>query len=149
MNPLLEHLQPYPFERLSALKAGIPAAADYPSVMLSIGEPKHPPPDFVLQLLGDDDDQVRRRACEALLRAAEAGRLCEACPPGQDGDGFLASASEPTHPYPSPGVFASGRRPGATDGFDLPPPAFRRFFPLSRLAACPGCFMMLSIRAWV
>lgn len=53
MNPLLEHLQPYPFERLSALKAGIPAAADYPSVMLSIGEPKHPPPDFVLQLLGD------------------------------------------------------------------------------------------------
>lgn len=53
MNPLLGHLQPYPFERLSALKAGITPAAGYPSVMLSIGEPKHPPPDFVLQQLTD------------------------------------------------------------------------------------------------
>jgi N-succinyldiaminopimelate aminotransferase len=51
MNPLLHDLQPYPFERLNALKAGITPSADYPSVMLSIGEPKHPPPEFVLQRL--------------------------------------------------------------------------------------------------
>jgi N-succinyldiaminopimelate aminotransferase len=53
MNPQLEHLQPYPFERLNALKSGITPPAGYPSVMLSIGEPKHPPPDFVLAQLTD------------------------------------------------------------------------------------------------
>jgi N-succinyldiaminopimelate aminotransferase len=53
VNPLLDHLQPYPFERLNALKAGITPPAGYPSVMLSIGEPKHPPPDFVLRQLTD------------------------------------------------------------------------------------------------
>lgn len=53
MNPDLAALQPYPFERLAALKSGIDPPADYPPVMLSIGEPKHPPPDFVVALLRD------------------------------------------------------------------------------------------------
>jgi N-succinyldiaminopimelate aminotransferase len=53
MNPHIEHLQPYPFERLNALKSGVTPPPDYPSVMLSIGEPKHPPPDFVLAQLTD------------------------------------------------------------------------------------------------
>lgn len=53
MNPNLQRLQPYPFERLNALKAGITPAAGYPPVMLSIGEPKHPPPDFVVAALAE------------------------------------------------------------------------------------------------
>ncbi len=53
MNPFLARLQDYPFERLNALKAGITPPADCPPVMLSIGEPKHPPPEFVVKLLAD------------------------------------------------------------------------------------------------
>ena len=44
MNPDLERLQPYPFERLAALTAGVQPPADRPVVALSIGEPQHAPP---------------------------------------------------------------------------------------------------------
>ena len=51
MNPLLQRLQPYPFERLRALTAGIvPNAAKSP-INVSIGEPKHPTPQLVLDAL--------------------------------------------------------------------------------------------------
>ncbi len=53
MNPFLARLQDYPFERLNALKAGIVPPPDRPPVMLSIGEPKHPPPEFVVRALSD------------------------------------------------------------------------------------------------
>jgi len=53
MNPKLEALQPYPFERLQALKAGVVPEPGWPAVMLSIGEPKHAPPGFVVDLLTD------------------------------------------------------------------------------------------------
>ncbi|WP_444914372.1 succinyldiaminopimelate transaminase [Microbulbifer sp. TRSA007] len=46
MNPNLEQLQPYPFTKLQALKEGL-QAADKPHIALSIGEPKHAPPEFV------------------------------------------------------------------------------------------------------
>jgi len=55
VNPHLERLQPYPFERLEALKAGVQPPAGTAPVMLSIGEPKHPPPDFVVAALADAD----------------------------------------------------------------------------------------------
>ncbi len=47
MNPNLARLQPYPFERLKALKAGITPPADKEHIALSIGEPKHPTPHFI------------------------------------------------------------------------------------------------------
>ncbi len=50
MNPDLDKLQPYPFEKLAQLKAGI-VPADKPHIALSIGEPKHQPPGFVLEEL--------------------------------------------------------------------------------------------------
>lgn len=62
MNPFLERLRDYPFERLSALKAGIEPAPDHPPVMLSIGEPKHPPPDFVVDVLADRGRLARHLA---------------------------------------------------------------------------------------
>jgi len=46
MNPDLDKLQPYPFEKLAALKAGVTPVAQ-PHIALSIGEPKHPAPAFV------------------------------------------------------------------------------------------------------
>jgi len=47
MNPDLQKLHPYPFEKLMQLKAGIAPPADKPHIALSIGEPKHAPPEFV------------------------------------------------------------------------------------------------------
>lgn len=51
MNPFLQKLQPYPFEKLSALKAGCTPPAELGHIALSIGEPKHPAPAFVLEAL--------------------------------------------------------------------------------------------------
>ena len=53
MNPHLAELQAYPFERLATLKAGVVSPAHLAHIPLSIGEPKHAPPDFVLQVLRD------------------------------------------------------------------------------------------------
>ena len=50
MNPYLDKLQPYPFEKLNRLKAGV-APANKPHIALSIGEPKHQPPAFVVEEL--------------------------------------------------------------------------------------------------
>ena len=50
MNPDLERLQPYPFERIRMLLSGV-AAADKKLIKLSVGEPKHEPPAMVLQAL--------------------------------------------------------------------------------------------------
>lgn len=51
MNPDLELLQAYPFEKLNRLKASVTANSDYSPIALSVGEPKHPAPDFVLETL--------------------------------------------------------------------------------------------------
>lgn len=51
MNPSLARLQPYPFERLRALLAGAQPPAGLPHISMSIGEPRHTPPQFVLDEL--------------------------------------------------------------------------------------------------
>ena len=51
MNPDLARLQPYPFEKLAALKAGVTPPATLGHIALSIGEPKHPTPDFIAESL--------------------------------------------------------------------------------------------------
>jgi len=51
MNPDLQRLQPYPFEKLGQLKQGITPPAHLAHIALSIGEPKHAPPAFVLDAL--------------------------------------------------------------------------------------------------
>ena len=51
MNPELDKLHPYPFEKLSALKSGITANPELEHIALSIGEPKHKAPEFVMQEL--------------------------------------------------------------------------------------------------
>lgn len=47
MNPNLDRLHPYPFQKLSALFAGITPDTQYSPISLSIGEPKHPTPEFI------------------------------------------------------------------------------------------------------
>jgi N-succinyldiaminopimelate aminotransferase len=51
VNGRLELLAAYPFERLARLKAGIAAPASLPHIAMSIGEPKHAPPSFVIEAL--------------------------------------------------------------------------------------------------
>ena len=50
MNPLLDRLQPYPFERLRTLMAGVIPPA-LPPVRLSIGEPQHETPAIIRDAL--------------------------------------------------------------------------------------------------
>jgi N-succinyldiaminopimelate aminotransferase len=51
VNPLLAKLQPYPFEKLRALMAGLTPPARLSPINLSIGEPKHPTPALVKEAL--------------------------------------------------------------------------------------------------
>ncbi len=47
MNPLLSRLQPYPFERLRQLQAGVTPSPDHRAISLGIGEPRHATPEFI------------------------------------------------------------------------------------------------------
>jgi N-succinyldiaminopimelate aminotransferase len=51
MNPLLSQLQPYPFERLRQLFAGVPLPAAYTPISLGMGEPRHATPAFIKDAL--------------------------------------------------------------------------------------------------
>ncbi len=53
MNSSLSLLHPYPFEKLNKLFQDI-TPADLPLIPLSIGEPKHPAPEFVKQAIIDN-----------------------------------------------------------------------------------------------
>ncbi|MFM8696640.1 MAG: succinyldiaminopimelate transaminase [Betaproteobacteria bacterium] len=76
MNPLLQRLQPYPFERLRALTAGVTANPALRPISLGIGEPKHPTPvlveDALLAALGGLSTYPAT-AGEPALREAAAG----------------------------------------------------------------------------
>ncbi|MCQ4248871.1 succinyldiaminopimelate transaminase [Pseudomonas stutzeri] len=58
MNDDLSLLQPYPFEKLRTLLAGAQPPVEKRPIALSIGEPKHPSPDFVAQALAANLDQL-------------------------------------------------------------------------------------------
>jgi N-succinyldiaminopimelate aminotransferase len=64
MNPDLKKLQPYPFEKLNALKAGCKPAVVGPAaekhIALSIGEPKHDAPKLVLDSILNNLHQINR-----------------------------------------------------------------------------------------
>ncbi len=79
MNPLLQKLQPYPFERLRQLFAGITPHPAYRPISLGIGEPKHATPDFIKQALAAALDtgltSYPATAGEPALKEAMAGWL--------------------------------------------------------------------------
>jgi len=51
VNPLLEKLQPYPFEKLRRLLDGVSGNEKLKPINLQIGEPKHPTPELVKKAL--------------------------------------------------------------------------------------------------
>jgi len=77
MNPKLSRLQPYPFERLRALLAGVTPPAGIRPISLGIGEPRHPAPEFLKQALagalGHGLSSYPATAGEPALREACAG----------------------------------------------------------------------------
>jgi N-succinyldiaminopimelate aminotransferase len=54
MNPLLDKLHPYPFEKLRLLFEQVTPASEYKAISLGMGEPKHPTPKFIEQALADN-----------------------------------------------------------------------------------------------
>ena len=51
MNPHLDKLHPYPFEKLRHLFAGVTPNSAFSPISLGIGEPKHPTPPFIQKAL--------------------------------------------------------------------------------------------------
>ncbi|MFV2032272.1 MAG: succinyldiaminopimelate transaminase [Gammaproteobacteria bacterium] len=79
MNKDLTHLHPYPFEKLSALKQGLTPPAQLGHIALSIGEPQHPAPHFVIESLIAHMHQLSNYPStkgKQELREAIAGWLC-------------------------------------------------------------------------
>ena len=60
MNPRLELLQPYPFERLRGLLAGVKPPAGMRPVSLGLGEPQHPTPALVKDALAANLGAISR-----------------------------------------------------------------------------------------
>ena len=58
MNPDLTKLHPYPFEKLNRLKSEVSAPKDLSHIALSIGEPKHTSPQFVIDELANNLDKL-------------------------------------------------------------------------------------------
>ena len=54
MNSNLDQLQPYPFEKLRQLFEDLTPPQDKAPIALSIGEPRHPSPAFVLEAVSDN-----------------------------------------------------------------------------------------------
>ena len=74
MNPHLDRLQPYPFERLNALLEGLSPNPAREPVPLSIGEPKHEAPAFVVDALADRDAVKRGLGTYPPTRGSEGLR---------------------------------------------------------------------------
>ncbi len=60
MNPHLDQLQPYPFERLRSLFSDLEPNADRRPVSLGIGEPQHASPAFVRDTISRELDALAR-----------------------------------------------------------------------------------------
>ena len=75
MNPLLAALQPYPFERLRQLFAGVTPNPELAHISLGIGEPKHATPEFIKKALAASLDT----ALSGYPATAGELRMREAC----------------------------------------------------------------------
>jgi N-succinyldiaminopimelate aminotransferase len=86
MNPALARLQAYPFERLRALLADARPPANLTAIALSIGEPRHEPPPFVLETLRANlhrlDSYPTTRGLPALREAMAAALSRRVLPAG-------------------------------------------------------------------
>ena len=78
MNPNLDRLRSYPFQKLSTLLDGVTPNPRLRPIAMHIGEPRHPTPEFIMRTVADNLDglasyPLTRGSTE--LRAAIAGWL--------------------------------------------------------------------------
>lgn len=73
-NPNFAGLQQYPFEKLRQLTAGITPNPDLQHIPLSLGEPKHPPPTFVIDALSDKTALAKQLATYPATKGTDALR---------------------------------------------------------------------------
>ena len=78
-NRRFEHLQPYPFARLSSLVNNVEGNPAYEHIPLSLGEPKHAPPDFIVAALTDPEALAVDLTKYPATRGIEAlrGSICQ------------------------------------------------------------------------
>ncbi len=69
MNPLLQSLQPYPFERLKQLFSTVTPSEKYSAISLGIGEPRHATPQLVLDALATSTEALSSYPATAGLPA--------------------------------------------------------------------------------
>ena len=76
MNPNLDLLHPYPFQKLRDLFRGVTPNPEYSPINLSIGEPKHATPDFIRRALTENLDGLANypttQGSDALRQAISA-----------------------------------------------------------------------------
>ena len=60
LNPLIDGLADYPFDRLRALLDGIEPPSGLAPLVLSVGEPRHPPPPLVAEMLAAHSEEWGR-----------------------------------------------------------------------------------------
>lgn len=78
MNPRLDALQEYPFQRLGRLLANAAAPEGKSKILMSLGEPRHAPPDFIHDILASGGELLSGYPVtrgETNLRTAIAGWL--------------------------------------------------------------------------
>lgn len=148
MNPDLARLQPYPFERLSSLLADV-SPADLPPVSLSVGEPRHQPPQFALDALVADLQSVTRYPStrgDTALRRSIAGWLAR-----RYGLGDVEALAE-HHILPvngtREGLFAIAQclldRTAASRDVLMPNPFYQIYEGATLLAGCRPAFYAIS-----
>jgi N-succinyldiaminopimelate aminotransferase len=77
MNPRLNLLHTYPFEKLARLKAGITPPKDLQHIAMSIGEPQHETPAFILETL--NQNLHRLGSYPATIGLSELRTACAHC----------------------------------------------------------------------
>jgi N-succinyldiaminopimelate aminotransferase len=78
MNPRLDTLREYPFQRLNRLLSGVEPPAGKSRILMSLGEPRHAPPEFIHDILANGGELLSGYPVtrgEAELREAIRGWL--------------------------------------------------------------------------
>jgi len=88
VNPNLDRLQSYPFQKLTTLLAGATPTPKLKPIALYIGEPKHPTPEFIRRALADSLAELA--SYPATLGATASGRVNSPIP------GSLSDLGGPT-----------------------------------------------------
>jgi N-succinyldiaminopimelate aminotransferase len=118
VNPRLDSLQSYPFQKLNALLEGVKPNPAVRPISLYIGEPKHPTPEFIKRALSDSlpglasypatlgDESLRKAIAEWLQRRYGIRRIdpaTQVIPVNGSREALFAIAQavvDPTRPEP-------------------------------------------------